>query len=462
MPPGPNTPHFASELLFTKAIFSPFALAMLALILFLLLWLPRVQVTFPLVVLLCFVPYTQRFYLGGVNLDFMRVVCLVGWVRVWWRREKWEGAFTALDKLILLHAVVSIGAAGLLFQTGQAVLLATARAFTQAGFYFLIRRWVRNWDDIARLARYFGLALIPLSVLFVFEWITRSSPFAQVYPDLLLTQAREGRYRCLGAFPHAILAGAFMACLLPLLAERYWERDRRGLGRISAFFSVVSSLFIIQTTASSTPLLAVGASVFGFLMFPFRALAPFLPAMAALSALTLHQVMKKPVWSLVSRVSLVGGSTAYYRFLLIDAAIKHFPEWWLYGLRSTDHWGPGLFDLTNQYIFEGVNGGLGRLLAFLAILFAAFRSLERKLRLEQGDRLASRRTWSLWVMLFAHCVVFLGVSYYGQSTQFLFLTFAIIGSHTAGTSVAVRRHMRRRQPRQVADATQPPGSVSVA
>ena len=42
---------------------------------------------------------------------------------------------------------------------------------------------------------------------------------------------------------------------------------------------------------------------------------------------------------------------------LIDAAVHYFPQWAVMGTKSTSNWGYYLFDVTNQYILYGVEGG---------------------------------------------------------------------------------------------------------
>ena len=44
--------------------------------------------------------------------------------------------------------------------------------------------------------------------------------------------------------------------------------------------------------------------------------------------LLLHLAMNNPVWHLLARVNVVGGSTGWHRYHLIDKAIEHL-EWWV-------------------------------------------------------------------------------------------------------------------------------------
>ena len=142
----------------------------------------------------------------------------------------------------------------------------------------------------------------------------------------------------------------------------------------------------------------------------------------------LHLVMKAPVWHLISRVSAVGGSTSYHRYMLIDSAIRNFNEWWLFGITTTANWFHNAIDLTNQYVAEGVRGGLLTLIFFILSIAIAFRSVGRTWRRVKDDKAKLAMSWALGVSLFVHCVNFIGVSYFGQIIILWYMILAIITS----------------------------------
>src|SRR5690606_32613661 len=119
----------------------------------------------------------------------------------------------------------------------------------------------------------------------------------------------------------------------------------------------------------------------------------------------IHFIREKPVWHLLGRINVIGSSTGHHRYLLIDNAIKHFDEWGLVGTKSTAHWGHQMFDVTNQYLLEGVRGGFVAMLLFLIVLLLAFRML--------GSAVASDKRcptdFSAWLVgsaLFGHAAIF--------------------------------------------------------
>jgi len=147
--------------------------------------------------------------------------------------------------------------------------------------------------------------------------------------------------------------------------------------------------------------------------------------------------MNKPVWYLFGRFDIVSGSTGYYRYQLLDAAISRFGEWWLIGTKSTEEWGPGLSDITNQFLLEGVRGGIWALILYVVIIGYAFAGVGKLLRKHRNDRLRLMMSWALGVTLVTHCANFMAISYFGQIVMIWYLLLAIIGS----LSVAAERRV---------------------
>ena len=136
--------------------------------------------------------------------------------------------------------------------------------------------------------------------------------------------------------------------------------------------------------------------------------------------------MKAPVWHLIARLDVVGGSTGWHRYYLLDQAQKHFGEWVLLGTRSTAHWGRNLSDITNQYLLQGVYGGLVTLVLYVVLLVWAVKTVGgfslRRIPISQ-----QWLAWGICVSIIGHCISFFGVSYFGQIEMLLYLTFAIVG-----------------------------------
>jgi hypothetical protein len=293
--------------------------------------------------------------------------------------------------------------------------------FDVIGLYWLFRINVSSWGDIKLATKVFAVCSLVLAVLVGLEWATGKNPF--IVLGRVETVVRKGRYRCQASFPHAIMLGLFWATLVPL----FIGFARQDKSKLLLWSAVAASAFIAAATASSTPVLTLLFVLIILCGYRWREYTACAGWGLFASLVALHIVMNAPVWHLISRIGVVGGSTGWHRFNLIDKAIRHFGEWLFLGCRSTAHWGLGLSDITNQYILEGVRGGFITLALFLVMIYMALRTI---LRLSIRHQQSKQRflAWCLFVAILGHCVAFLGVSYFGQIMILLYLNFAIVGS----------------------------------
>jgi hypothetical protein len=125
-----------------------------------------------------------------------------------------------------------------------------------------------------------------------------------------------------------------------------------------------------------------------------------------ITLVTLHLVMKAPVWALIGRLDATGSSSSYHRYMLVNNFITHFRDWWLLGTKDYNNWGWDMHDLANQYVFYGEQGGLATLVLFIAVISLSFGRIGSARRSLEGDRKQEWFLWCLGAALFAHVVVF--------------------------------------------------------
>jgi hypothetical protein len=129
-------------------------------------------------------------------------------------------------------------------------------------------------------------------------------------------------------------------------------------------------------------------------------------------------------------------------------------EWALIGTGNTAHWGWGLQDTTNQYVAEGVRGGLATLVLFIVVLRLSFVQLRlaRKVfeHLKGPTSLWALLAWGSSVSLAVHCVSFISVSYFGQTVQFFVIFVA-----TVPACSRFRRPKRVKSPAALLSASAP-------
>jgi hypothetical protein len=144
-----------------------------------------------------------------------------------------------------------------------------------------------------------------------------------------------------------------------------------------------------------------------------------------ITLVSLHMVMKAPVWHLITRIDISGSS--YHRYALIDQTIRHFGDWWLIGTNSNRAWGWDMWDTANQYVATAVSSGLLGFILFMAILVYGFKYLGKARRTATNKRQALF-FWALGSALLAHVVSFFGISYWDQSVVGWYALLAFIGA----------------------------------
>lgn len=407
-----------------KTTLHPIGLAAIIVLGCAMLLIRRQYAIVPMICMACLVATAQRIVVFGLDFDVLRILVLIGWARVLIRGELAGIRWRPADTVFLLWVIVGLIAMCLLHHSSSAVINRLGWAYTAAGMYFLFRVLLRSWDDIRQVIVAFMWISIPVSIAFMIEQATHRNMFAIFGGVPEFTQVRDGRLRCQGAFSHPILAGCFWAGVVPMMIG-IWRLPNTN--RLLAAVGIICSCMCVGMCASSTPLLSLAFGFCGMALFPLRAWAGIARWVGLAVLVCLHMVMNAPVWHLISRVDIVGGSTGWHRYYLIDQAIGRVGEWWMLGTKSTAHWGLGLWDVTNEFILQAVQGGIGTLLLFVLMIAASFRSIGRMMR-NTSDRRILFALWGLGVAIFVHCLSFFGVSYFGQITMLWYLSLAVIVS----------------------------------
>ena len=391
------------------------------------LFLPRRLAVIPFLVMACFIPSAQRIVVMGLDFNFLRIMVLFGVGRLLLKKEHLGFSWKPLDKVLVLWMISSILFFVIRDTSFSALVNRLGFAFDAFGMYFVFRCLVWDWVDVEHIILGFVLIAIPVMCFFLVERSTGRNMFSVFGGVPEITDIRQGRMRCQGAFAHPILAGCFWVAVMPLMACYWWKLAK---GRALAIAGLIASLVILFCCASSTPVMGVGAAVIGGVMFYMRKQIKTVRWSVVLTLIALHIVMQAPVWHLIARASAVGGSTGWHRYYLINETIKNFGDWWFCGCsgRTVLSWGIWAGDVTNHYILEGVRGGFATMCLFFAIIVIAFGEVGKLWRLQVRNKYRLALSWALGVSLFAQCMMFIGVSYFGQIIMIWYLLLAIIGS----------------------------------
>ncbi|MFA5865314.1 MAG: hypothetical protein WC975_11585 [Phycisphaerae bacterium] len=403
---------------------NPFGLIVLVILGLSVITLQRRYAIISFLIMACFISSAQRIVIFSIDFNFLRILVIFGLFRVLLKNEWKCLVFKKIDLAIILWACSATLVYTIQNGTFSALVNRLGFSFDALGMYFLFRCLIKNYDDFRDLAKGVIVLSIPVAVAFLFEHFTRRNLFSIFGGVPSITIVREGRLRCQGPFTVCILAGCFWASLMPLIATCWWNNLKE---KKWAFIGLFNSMIIVICCSSSTPVMAVNFGVIGGCLFYFRYQMRIIRWGLVLTMITLHIIMQAPVWHLIARVTAVSGSTGWHRYHLINEAINNFKEWFLLGTINTSHWGWGLQDVTNQYILEGIRGGLITLILFIYVIVLAFQRIGQLWK-NASNKQTLIMSWALGISLFIHCMNFIGVSYFGQIIVVWYLTLAIVGS----------------------------------
>jgi len=403
---------------------SPLGLGVTLLLGLALLVLPRKYALLPVLALTCFMTMGQRVMVVGLNFTMIRILILFGWMRLILRGELRGMRLHTMDYVVLVWAAVGVAAHSLLYLTSEAMVYRLGQAYNAVGTYFLFRYMIRSWDDIQRVLKMLAAFVIPLAAMMIIEKFSGRNVFASFGGVPEISEVRQGVIRCQGPFGHSILAGTFGAALIPIFIAM--TRQRKG-SRMLSWLALIAASIVAMTGGSSGPIMACAFGVLGFCFWPIRRHMRVVRWSIVGMLLCLQVVMKAPIWFLIARVSVFNGSTGYHRSFLIQQAIMNFNEWWLFGTKSTAHWGYEMIDLTNQYLRQGVEGGVLTMALFITIIVLAFRNVGVGVR-HQSDRNVRLIIWSMGCALVVHVFSFISVSYFDQNFVVWYMLLAVIAT----------------------------------
>ena len=423
----------------SETVLHPIVLVAMLIAIALIFLLPRKYVIWPFLCTAFLVPLGQSILVGGLHFFVIRIIILTIVVRML------ASSFTSptgifgdrlgvLDAVFLIWAFCRALAGILVFSFNSGALVYQGGFLLDAiGGFFVLRYLICDDEDIYRTLRVFATISIIIAGCMLFERMHQLNVFGLLGGVRAVPEVRNGSVRAEGPFQHELLAGTFAATLLPL----FFLLWRQGKSRVLAVVGVIAATVMVITSHSSTSLMAYAAGLLGVCAWPLRRHMRLVRWGLILALISLHLVMKAPVWFLIARIDIVGGSSGYHRAMLVNGFITHFRDWWLVGTTENARWGNTMWDLCNQFVAEGQLGGLATFLCFVALIYMCFSRIGTARQSVEGDRQKEWYFWLLGVTLFSHVVGFFGISYFDQTRVSWFALLAMIITATAPYIVKV-------------------------
>jgi hypothetical protein len=385
---------------------------------------PREKAITPFLLAFFTVPFGQVVLLGGLHLTVLRILILTVLARMAAFRGsspagKFPGGFNAVDRLVGLWTVSALVVVSLQWMDPQGLVKSLGDFLDAFGGYLAVRFLIPDGEAVRRTIKVMAVICVIQGACMVSEQFTRQNvlSFLGVYSPTI----RDGHIRSEGVMG-SIQSGAFAGVSIPLFVWLWAE----GKSRVAACAGLAGATAMVFASHTSTSWMVYGGNLVGFGFWPLRERMRLVRWGIVTILMGLHLVMHGPVWSLIEKIDLTGGSSSYHRYMLIDTLIRHFGDWWLLGTRDNGSWGWEAWDTCNQFVAVGVTGGLLTLALFIMILKRSFASVGNARKQVNGDRRQEWFHWCLGSALFANVIAFFGINYMAQLMICLFSLLACI------------------------------------
>ena len=408
------------------------ALAMLFAIV-LILVLPRRKAIAPFLLAFFTIPVGQVLVLGGIHLLMHQILIFTVLGRMAAFRgssseRRFSGGFNTLDKVVVAWSLSGFVIFSLQWMEMQAVIKSLGDLVIALGGYLAVRFLIPDREALVCTIKVLAATCVILGACMMREQFTRQSVFE--FLGGLPPEFREGHVRSAGTMG-SLGSGAFAGSLVPLFLW-LWTQSKSRFAACAGFIGATTMVFASHT---STSWLTYGASLVGLGFWRLRKHMRLVRWGLVAVLVGLHLVMHGPVWSLIEKIDLTGGSSSYHRYMLVDNCIRHFGEWWLVGTPNYGDWGFMMFDVCNQFVLTALRGGLLTLVLYLTIYKLSFAAIGKAGKRWQRDPDREWFPWCLGSVFFATVVASFGINY----TIPLMLFFLCLLAFVSVTALEARR-----------------------
>lgn len=398
----------------------------------LILMQPRNRAITPFMLAFFTIPAGQVVVLGGLHFTVLQILILTVLARmVAFRgsssRQRFVGGFSALDWLVVLWALLELTMFSLQWMDTQALIKGLGDTVVSLGGYLAARFLVPDREAIRRAVKALAVICLIQGLCMVSEQFTHQNVFSSCGANS--PTIRDGHIRSEGSMG-TLYGGTFGGLAIPLFLWLWTERKFR----IAACAGFAGATAMVLASHASTSWLAYGATFVGLAFWPLRKQMRLVRWGMVATLVGLHLVMHGPVWSLIEKIDLTGGSSSYHRYMLVDNCIRHFGDWWLIGYKYYGDWGFDMWDLCNQFVVAALTGGLVTLIIFVMIYSSSFGAIGTARKRVAGDRAQEWFLWCLGSVLFAYVVASFGINYMFYLTMFFvsLLVFILVATFESG------------------------------
>ncbi len=401
----------------------------------LILTLPRNKVILPFFLAFFTIPWAQVILIGPLHFPVLRILILAGMVRrtITGSRDpggRYPGGFNGLDRVTILWTISAFVVVSLQWMELQSTIKFVGDLMDSLFGYLVVRYLIPDRDTVRRTVMSLGLVSLIVGACMMSEQFTHHNVFAAFGANE--PAIRDGHLRAEGSLG-TLFGGTFAGVLIPMFLWLWKEKD----GRRAAAIGLIGATAMVAASHASTSWLAYASGLLGLAFWPLRKKMRLIRWGIVVTLTGLHLVMHGPVWSLIEKVDVTGGSSSYHRYMLVDNCIRHFSDWWFLGYKFYGSWGFDMWDLCNQFVAVALTGGLITLVLFIMIYSRSLGLIGRTRKRVEGNRSEEWLLWCLGSTLFANIVASFGINYMIQLQMLLFPLLACVSVVAATAKVPV-------------------------
>ena len=400
----------------------PATISLLCFLVIISISVPKKWALLSLIITTTLVPYDQRIIVVGLDFTVLRIIVLISLVRLFFSSDTKTLVWNDFDRLIVLWSLTGSLVYIIQWREIGSVIYKSGVMFDCLGMYLIFRHNIKSWQDIERVIKLFAIMSFFSAIIIGLEAFLHKSMYS-IFGERTGTAFHRGRYRCSGAFPHSLMMGAYWANLLPF----FYSMVKANISKRFYLIAFFATLICVILSGSSTPIMSVATIILFWFLYSHRFLGKKILYYSIGIVFVLQLIMNAPVWHLMSRVGVFGGSTGWHRFKIFDEFMKHIPNWIILGCKNPRSWSsyPQMGDITNQFMLEGIRGGLITLILFILIMYKTV-SIPCRMSIKLKNSNNHWLCWGVCVAMLGHIVTFWGVSYFGQIIMLLYLMMAIV------------------------------------
>jgi hypothetical protein len=456
---NPNGALFGGGALKTQL--HPIVAVLMLIAIALILALPRSKVIVAFLIAFFTIPIQQVILIGPLHFPVLRVLILVGLIRTLIQgggltsKRRFPGGFNRVDMVVILWILTTLVFNWLQWTSMSSFVKLTGDFLDSLGAYLVLRYFIPDLDAFRRAVKALGFVCLIHGAVMVSEQFIYHNPL--VFLGVQDSDYREGHIRSEGIMG-TLFSGTFAGALVPLFVWLSTEKKSRK----AAAIGLVGALAMALSSHASTAILALMAGALGLCCWPLRTHMRIIRYGIAVMLAGLHIVMHGPVWSLIEKIDLTGGSSNYHRYMLVDNTIRHFSQWWMIGYPYPGAWGFDMWDLCDEFVVCAITGGLLSLALYVLAYSWSFGSVGKARKRATHDQSMERLLWCLGSAMFANFIASFGINYMIQLQVLLFTIMVSISAIAAEVRRAPKQSvdLRLGSARKAALSTEPAGRLA--